>query len=74
MKGKHYIRNAVDHLNSARRNYYMMKEHNLPAEESRLMMLAAEDAIRQAGFTVKWSEDHYEVKCKWDDAPEETKR
>lgn len=74
MKGKHYIRNAVDHLNSARRNYYMMKEHKQPAETSRLMYLAAEDAIRQAGFTVKWVDDHYEVKCKWDDAPEDTKR
>lgn len=74
MYGLTYIEKAEKKLEQYRQQYEFMKEHGLDPEASRLMMIAAEDALRAAGFTVKWVDDHYEVKCKWDDAPEDAKK
>ena len=74
MKGKNYIQKAEQHLNEMRAHYYFLKERKQNAEHSRLMYLAAEDAIRAAGFTVKHGDHGYIISCKWDDAPEGTKR
>lgn len=75
MKGKHYLRSAQDKLGEYRKNYLFAKDHRMDPERSRLMMLAAEDAVRSAGFTVKYDRELeiYVVSCKWDDAPEGTK-
>lgn len=73
MYGLTYIEKAEKKLEQYRQQYEFMKEYRLDPEPSRLMMLAAEDTLRAAGFTVKHTLVGYVVKCKWDDAPERTK-
>ena len=72
-----YIEKAEKKLEEYRQQYLFAREQKLGAEfaeTSRLMMIAAEDTLRAAGFTVKYSAVGYTVRCKWDDAPEDVKK
>ena len=75
MKSSDAIKNACTELKQRRQHAEFLKNRGLKELGQNVLTAVgtAEDVLRTAGFTVKYSEGEYTIKCKWSDAPEALK-
>lgn len=75
MKSNEWIQRAGTELKQRRQHAEFLKNRGLKELGQNVLTSVgtAEDVLRAAGFTVKYSEDEYTIKCKWSDAPEALK-
>lgn len=76
MKSNDWIQKVGDELKARRNHSAFLTNRGLEDLGKNVLASvgAGEDILRAAGFTVKYKDGEYTIKCKWSDAPEALKK